>query len=256
MSIKIFNGYRVRTDNPNAFLHDVEHALGPIRDLLDARLYARKMSELVDGHDHHARAVAAPLKNAALDAFRESVNSGNPGEFWNHPHSLDIDYGYPPEGDKTHLFVLLHCQQDDYRDAFEALDGVEEFPYWNNSDGPDDMSEHEWTQRRTAWEWLIEAPRIRDVMDRWTYRSDPEPNLALVLDTDVILSHLPTYEQRAREIARNLTAAEHFEGATDISNRLGELFEVLSSPRVTQRAHDLIPTLRTITAIDVEDWQP
>lgn len=254
MSIKIFNGYRVKTTDPDAFLTDAETVLAPVRDFLDARLYAKIVADLIDGRDLRGRDIPEPVKATAWTRFLEEVNDGEPGYVWNHPHSLDIDYGYPPENDE-HLFVLLHAQCEEYRDRFESLPGVEEFPYWNNTDGPDDLTDEEWDERGAAWEWLTNAHRISDVMSRWTYRPDPTPDYEHVLDSTVILAHLPSVDARARAIARDLVCSEHFAGETNLFDRIGEVMEVLESPEVSERAQRVAPTLRTITAADLNGEQ-
>lgn len=45
-------------------------------------------------------------------------------------------------------FAKIFTEQSALRDAFQALPGVTNFEYWNNSDPPDDVARTEWDFRR------------------------------------------------------------------------------------------------------------
>lgn len=253
MSINIHNGYRIRTSDPEAFLHAVEAVVAPVRSRLDAATYAEVVADLIDRRDRGTRPLKESVKADALAEFTHLVTDGNPGHVWHHPHSFNLDYGYPPGTDRATgwLYLLVHCQRQEYRDAVESLPGVEPYPYWNHSEGPEDLTEEDWTQRRADWGWLIDAHRIGDVTSRYTFRPDPAPDRSYVLRDQTILGYLPSRAARAKAVARDLAVLERFSGESNMANRLGEVFTVLASPRVQELADQIEPTLRHISVADL-----
>lgn len=256
MSINIAHGYRIWIGDPTPFLRNVTAAVAPVRDDLDATLYAQIVADLIDRHDQGTYQFVETLKLDALHEFGKIVERGPTGTVFHHPHSFDLDLGFLPftadeQGRWVH--VLLHCQREEYRQAFEALPGVEAFPYWNGSDRPGGVTEQQWTERREAWRPLIEAGRISEVMTRWSYRVNPSPDGAHVMRDDVILQHLPSREERAYRIAGDRAVAEHFSGPSRSADQtdLREVVGVLQGPRRHALAAQCATSLRTITVADL-----
>lgn len=52
-------------------------------------------------------------------------------------------------------YALLYTESEEYRKAWNAIDGVHHYPYWNSVDGPDDISPEEWLARGELWEAVI-----------------------------------------------------------------------------------------------------
>lgn len=57
-----------------------------------------------------------------------------------------------PEGKWTYL---IPYGASDLIDSFLRLEGVENFSYWNNTEGPEEIPEEEWEQRGEMWEKLL-----------------------------------------------------------------------------------------------------
>ena len=53
------------------------------------------------------------------------------------------------------IFVLINAHNN-VIEAFEKMDGVEKYPYWNNSDRPDEISGEEWKTRGKEWNEVLE----------------------------------------------------------------------------------------------------
>lgn len=239
MSIRIHHGYRVHTTDPQAFLATVETVIGPVRDELDATLFANIAAE---AHDHGWRGIEpyahATLRDEAMARFDADVTGDRPGTIWHHPHSLDLDYAYPPAHHDGPLYVLIHAQRDAYREAICALPGVEPYGYWDSTDHPQDVTASQWAQRKADWGWLLNG-RIRDLMTRWTYREDPAPTVEHIADPAVFAARLPNPEVRARNIARDLAVNEARELSPDMDLR--DLIKIMAADTTIARTNELTP---------------
>lgn len=245
MSIKIQHGFRVANTtlaDVDVFLAEVESKVAPVRDELDAGTYTECLVETFDQGGPHPE---ASVKEHALAVFRELTNDRHPGYRGSHPHSFDLDYAVGPNGD-GYLYFLVHAQRADYFDAVKRIKGVEHYPYQTSTGLPEDVSESEWEQRRTDWQWLIDAARVSEVTARYTYRGDPEPNLDHILDEDVIMRHLPSRAQRARSMARNQALSE-YAALHGTASLVSNIVDVLQSPRVAELTATLEPGLPDIT---------
>lgn len=53
--------------------------------------------------------------------------------------------------DPEHLYATICTEQDAYQDAWENVTGAEPFPYWDNADPDDGMTDEEWAARGALW---------------------------------------------------------------------------------------------------------
>lgn len=184
-------------------------------------------------------------------------SSAQPGTVWHHPHSFDLDYGHAPTSNPTDksrwLYLLLHCQRDAYITLLQSLPGVQEYDYSTASDNYKSrgISDTEWDQRRSDWQWLIDAPRINTVMDRFTYRPDPTPRMGYITNPDVVLDSLPTLRKRASTIALDALVAEGNPPTGDPYALMRYVIGFIGGTAHTERTTQVANTLRTISAADL-----
>lgn len=58
-------------------------------------------------------------------------------------------------GDPGWTYVKVFSESSRLRDAVVAGTPLVDFSYWNNSDGPDDVTDAEWEERRVAWDRVL-----------------------------------------------------------------------------------------------------
>lgn len=258
MSIRIEHGYRLAPGtDPTEFLTRVSVALDPVRDVLDARLYARLLAAVFDDRDPAATITAADLHAQARAAFTATVGQGAPGERVNDPHEVTIDISNSTDAEGHH-YALFGAEQHDYYPVWEALREVEPFGYWNSTDPPADVTPTAWAHRRAAWEWLIAARRISDVTTRWALRPTSEPHWDIITAPDTVLANLPSRSDRAHSRAQDASVAELVASAPGPFGEPGgptmrDVFAAMRSDRVPVLAAAIEPTLRHITAADLSD---
>ncbi|MPV50091.1 hypothetical protein GCG21_08740 [Pseudactinotalea sp. HY160] len=244
MSTKIYNGHRIATDDIFAFTDRLRAVLDPVRDRLDARLIADKMTTAIDNQlfglpaedsdnaasraseaaiiAHHRRIPVAVEAQAALmgHMFDQSKlrHEGKTGGIDYDPNRFELTIGRLPEtGDRQtsdsetgDLLAITYCERDELTAAFRALDGVSEYSYWNNADEPDDVTAEEWDARRDAWHRVLGDDTPAQRMLSFTLRSDPGADFDLGASDPVhplVLAGLPNIKLRARRLAQKIAMA-------------------------------------------------
>ena len=206
MSTKIGHGRRLAADtDPFLFTERVREVMDPIRDVLDAILFAELAVTSVDSADF--RSEPRP-SYPALDAFmkwdaEQSKIKRSDRRF--DPHSFTVAFGLDPVTGR-HL-VLPLTDRREFRDAFDNMDEVEDYSYQNWTDQPGEVSEEEWNERRGAWDRVLGYDAPAERMLSWDLRSAYHPGTMMVLaERDgryPLLEHAPSLESRARRIAQN-----------------------------------------------------
>ncbi|OCI32907.1 hypothetical protein [Oerskovia enterophila] len=231
MSTKIYNGYRL-APGTNIFdlVPDMVQALGPVRDRLDARVLAVKATAMIDDADlAGSPRPRSPLTSAYRDITDEQAKA-RPGTWEHAPHRFEVAVGSDPVTGA--LLALTFSEELELREAFESLDVVHEYGYWNNADLPDEVSAAEWDERRDAWARVLPGVGVpADTMWSWSLCPDPAGSLfGLAQPQDqavhpLVLDQIPTKGWRlSRLVAR--TRLDALAGSlTGFADVMGHAFE-------------------------------
>lgn len=161
MSTKIHHGYRLAPDTDLfEFTHRLRTVLNPVRDRIDATWLMREAVRLIDLADAaNEPRPENPLMKALndWDHTQRKVNDKGHRQAEESrdfdPHRFLVLFGRDPGTDLIH--ALLFAEHPDLVTAWESLDEVEEYGYWNNADAPDGVTETDWDERRAAWERVM-----------------------------------------------------------------------------------------------------
>lgn len=210
MNLDLHHGYRLAPGtDPEAFPERLRAVMDPIRDRLDARLFADLTLRRIDSAD----SVGAPRALRPLqEAYEEWAGDQEktPIHFvWYDPNYLEMNLGHDPVTD-THV-LILHASERDYRDALLAMPEVEDFRYRAIIEEiPDGITDTEWEHRRDVWTRLL--PRGRsDGFDHFKLRpagpTGYEPIHAMITASEeAAREHSPTVKTRARRAAAEIYA--------------------------------------------------
>lgn len=58
------------------------------------------------------------------------------------------------------IYAIPLAEHRPYLDIWQKMKGVEPYPYWNNTERPDDMSSEEWGRRASEWNAVFPGPLI------------------------------------------------------------------------------------------------
>jgi hypothetical protein len=210
VSTKIFNGYRLAERcSPFELVVALRERLMPLYEDAYLRAAAALAAWAIDGlgrGDLPREDSDEGLELAALtrhhspvswatstleEAHRRIRQSGRRSPRFD--FECEVSFLADPQN-PADLYALLFTERQEYREAFEALAGVEGWAYWDNTDRPDCVSEEAWDERRRSWERVVgwDTPARRGLT--WSLLGAIHP---CVPTAATLATHLPTRRQRA-----------------------------------------------------------
>lgn len=215
--MRIDNGYRLRLaplatlPRVHALVEDFKRRARPIlEDLLyrqAAQLAARVVDQrilglppILSGLEYKDEAPLEIAYRVILDQHRLVCDNRGGASF-------DFDCRIvllPAEGV---ILALLRTSWVTVRDAWEATAGVESFPYWDNEDRPEGVSEAAWAIRAGIWTSAVKNGEELSVLG---YATECFGRYGLPVPLpDDLLSRLPSLHERAQVYAVE-RAAQHY----------------------------------------------
>ena len=210
MNLDLHHGYRLTPGtDPATFPERLRAVMDPIRDRLDASLFADLAVRRIDAADAQGMPrTAKPLQEAYEKWAHEQENMSR-HSVWFDPNYLEMKLGHDPVTDTRVL--ILHASEKDYKDALLAMPEVESFSYRAIIEEiPDGVTEAEWEHRRDVWNRLL--PRGRsDGFDHFKLRPEGSTGYGpihamLTASEEAAREHSPTVETRARRSAAEIYA--------------------------------------------------
>lgn len=162
MSTKIHNGYRITgpdgsRPDPFVFATQLRAHLWPVYESAFTRALVLAAVTAVDAAEHAGKpAPDGPIATAWLglhdrqkkiDATRERDPEAD--------FQCDVTFLADPDDPTGPLYALLYTERPTYRATFERMPGVEPWPYWNNTDRPENLTDEEWQHRADTWDRVI-----------------------------------------------------------------------------------------------------
>lgn len=157
MSTKIYHGYRLAEDVDIFDFQDrLRAVMNPIRDRVDATWLMDHAVHAIDHADWRGNERSRmPLFEAMADfdetQRKESARGYNQASMSRkfNPHRFEASFGRDPKSGR--ILALLFTEKEPFVTAWKAMDEVESYGYWNNTDAPVEVSDAEWGERREAW---------------------------------------------------------------------------------------------------------
>ncbi|WP_422758884.1 hypothetical protein [Paenarthrobacter sp. C1] len=198
MSTTIYDGFRLAEGTDlAAFKQAVRDAIDPLRDQEDLKLVAIETAKYIDTRWLSGETIPA---GAATTAYAQWAEAQAKMSVYDYDHDLnrfELSIGTDPGTGR--IMVIVRAENHVLKDAFEDLDGVEEYGYWDNSDSyPEGVTRADWKVREAAWDRMLPGlGKISATMDTWVLRDSVEVRDEL-RDVEAILPHMPEASDRAR----------------------------------------------------------
>ncbi len=250
MSTKIYNGYRISVGERGMAgrLREVRESLGVTRTRLYRTLVVGAACALVDatrlGEDPRIDGRRVSLDGSALGSAARVIDELIERAEASARRDPEFDLGVSLTlvwGDDGQLYGLLYCERQEFVDAFTALDGVEAWPYWDNTEGPEDVSDEEWHERGATWNRLLGGGAPAEVGVTWSLNGARDAGRAWFLDERATIEeYIPERDARARGLARSIALREMAEERLDnLDGRTAqEVFQVLLDELPTRLARE------------------
>lgn len=164
MSISIHNGFRLTGQTPLTLQSAFTEAMAPVllkrahQMIFADALYRYDLATIGDEK-------LSGIYQRLMDKDEASVASW--GELWESAYTAFMDDSFNKcylnakavflDGSDGYDYAMVYGV--DTEDVFSELDGVEEFPYWNNTEHPDDMTEEQWKERLDKWKSVLDFHR-------------------------------------------------------------------------------------------------
>lgn len=193
MSTKIYNGYRLSTTNIPLFARTLREHFLPTYQKLALRalvvlvvLHYRTEQAHPDWTQEEVQQLI--LKDMGITNHVQSPRHISPSLLANSAELLDniqIATSQPTAQRISHLvdfllsvtfladpavetpgytYALLYTDQPAYTTIWESLPEVEPYPYWDNTDGPDELSVAEWDAHKMVWRNIFPDFRAPSVL--------------------------------------------------------------------------------------------
>ena len=115
------------------------------------------------------------------------------------------------------VFVLLFTEESEIQDMFDAMEEIQEYPYWDNTDQPEGMTWEQWKDRGKEWDEAIgtgvpsqngfDITVLKEVLYVKLYprnEEDVERN-----PFTATLKHIPDFDERVKRLVRMSMYREH-----------------------------------------------
>lgn len=224
MSTKIHHGYRVSLNSLadlGQFNVTLKSALLSKADFLCSGITAKLAADALDRHllglscgPDDGR--DAPLYRVAWAEYsRRQIDSRKTRK---RDPDVDLDFWWRfhilPSGK---IYALIGFEAEEFAEVWKGMSQVEHYPYWNNTDGPDDLSQEAWEARGDEWNHAVKAPALAHEL----FESFNAPACPPV---DAVVAAQPAHARRVRWFARNAALDEVSAMFSDEESRTG--FEV------------------------------
>jgi len=146
MSTKIYDGCRlVEGVDVLDFTDKLRSVFLPIYDHVVTQWTVLFAAALIAQNRSHGREIP---KSPLWEGFHEFETTERLNQF--RLTEFQVAFARDPLTRRVHARPYMDA--DHYRAAWYTLPEVEPYPYWNNTDLPDDVSEDEWEKRSRAWD--------------------------------------------------------------------------------------------------------
>ncbi len=213
MSTKIYNGYQIKEMSmPELLLliQRVQDALLPVHEKLYMTQFVREALRIIDG-----KVLLIPEKFAAMAASGSKGCEVTPYFYANSvirnaQKEIKISQIRDPLYDfgceivvlplsQGKILAILYTEKKAFTDIVESFPEIEPYPYYNDTDEPEDITLEEWDARGQEWEKALN----KDIPSLCGFTVSLTLDNLVTPSREKILECLPSFEERVNTHAYN-----------------------------------------------------
>lgn len=142
------------------------------------------------------------------------------------------------------FLFYVNTEQDEYLEAFKAMEGVEEFAYWNNTDRPERCTEEEWNARKEVWDTafgLMGDSNFNGLIFEVT-------STLVYAEEEFFSSDLIPFDKRVKSIAEERLVSEKY----DDEGKPSQIFSILrdNKDRLAEISEEVAAKLKKEITLD------
>jgi hypothetical protein len=193
MSTKIPNGFRLAEGTDlDVFKTRVRRVIDPLRDQEDLKLLAIEAAKFVDSRWLAGDPILPGAADTAYAQWADAQSRMSVNDYDHDENRFKLSIGTDPGSGR--IMVIAFAENHTLLEAFEDLEGVEEYGYWDHSDSyPEGVTQADWEIRKTAWDRMLPGlggPSA--TMDTWILRDTVEIREEL-RSVDALLPYIPDW---------------------------------------------------------------
>ncbi len=236
MSTKIYNGYvlpPMSFYDLQRFINKLREKLIPIKDKLILEAVARQVvsnfddlvfSNLTEDNWFYRFAEARAkvdgqftdgykkniLDNSLMYSVREKVSRSFETIYKTNRRDPEYDFQFSASfiGGKNKTYVTIYCERKEYEQVWESMKGVTPYPYWDNTDHPEELTYREWRARGREWDKVLIGNNGPGLIGL-NFNLMDEKHLSLFgIDYSEVIGAMSSVDKRAKKIARQIAENE------------------------------------------------
>lgn len=251
MSTVIKNGWLVPAENLTEVFerfHSIRGQVAAEGRAIIAGWFAKEAAKRVDLANHRGETCDEPLSGLYWELIERQRNvraTRQPDP------EIDLECSVSVIPYDGRFLALVYAEHDTITNLI--TDGLVAFPYWNNTDGPKELSAAAWEERRQLWEGAIgRDPAGRPGNAGMMIEFLPDPARPGI---DEILDQQPSLEDRSQWLAESVAIQEATEAMgpeADASSVWRFLWSEEYRARVREISHNTLNGLRSLTLDDLK----
>lgn len=266
MSIKIYDGYRLRLANKSwaLFANEVREQIVP---LMEEELIKMVCDSAINAYHRRQLAQAGLLpEQPMMNRSAYSSIARNLDEYFKEMNEFSLMLFTDPE-DTEWTYIITYGSNNwkkHFAEVFEKSHGLEEFGYWNNSDEPEGVSAEAWEERLDIWNRIglsdyapIECGlTVEMVSSTWYAMQAVEPifgepdSLEAEAGLTALTAKSDFIERRSKRLAVDVDSYEHF---AEVKADPSDIIAFLSNKSRTEHRQLLARQIAEI--ITIPTWE-
>lgn len=244
MSTKIYNGYKIESCSAFELKQIIDNIINKARDIGKELMIKRIAEEIINiidelslddsfeldinskfGIDINDHILVRYKKDMFLidlisfvvaEKYKKQMNSNE------RDLKYDFDFKISVFPLKDKILLLVFNEKNEYYKCIEETKEIKPYPYWDNTDKPDELTDEEWDTRRKEWDEVFGGngwgvPLLESLSA--TAFCDISLPIGVFINSDTIKKEIkefiPTFKERIQKRAKNIVLEEEMNKRVD-----------------------------------------
>ncbi len=131
---------------------------------------------------------------------------------WDFSYTISL---YPTSNQCT--LLIINSEQEELYKIISKMPEIKYYPYWDNTDRPENVSEEDWDKRSDEWDSVLSAGKIGSINFEIKNIDIYLPNFYHKM-FDAIIENQPSLEDRLRNVAKDSSLEEYIKSSKTLTS--------------------------------------